>query len=95
MQYMTRGFPKRKQKSGEQQLLKLLMKFQGANLPSLSREVSPPSKTPLFEGEVAEKGQRMMPKLKSRPRYNWIKDRYCANRDKEGLTSLEDPRQSV
>lgn len=31
-----------------------------------------------------EKIKALKPKLKAKARLNWVKDRYCINRDKEG-----------
>ena len=79
VEHVCSAFPKRKQKSGEQQLLKLLMKFNRHP----SQDLSPSHrKTPLFDLR-SESKCAMIPKLKTRTRYNWSKDRYCANRDKE------------
>ena len=76
--HVVNAFPKRKQKSGEQQLLKLLMKFNRHP----SQDMSPPArKVPLFDMGPDTKSA-MIPKLKARTRYNWSKERYCANRDK-------------
>jgi hypothetical protein len=51
-----------------------------------------PNKNPLFSEEDPEIQKGIIPKLKNRTRYNWVKDRYCANRDKEGQMIPETER---
>lgn len=75
MEYIGSGFPQRKKKSGEHQLLKLLVKFTEGL--ALKKQAA----LPLHEALIA-------PKIKAKPkpksRLLWVKDRYCANRDKDG-----------
>ena len=75
MDYVRSGFPPRRKKTGEQQFLKLLLKF--ADNPNGAKK----NGMPLFEESNKEKMER--PKLKMRTTFNWTKHRYCINRDKD------------
>ena len=86
MDYIRSSFPLRKKKTGEQQFLKLLLKF--ANDGQTRREGSP-----LFsEDKCQPKADR--PKIKMRTTFNWTKRRYCVNRDKEKGMFLDGTRAS-
>ena len=87
MDYVRSGFPLRKKKTGEQQFLKLLLKF--ADNPNGSKKEG----KPLFEHSSRDKFEK--PKLKMRTTFHWSKQRYCINRDKDNGVFMDSFRNSA
>jgi hypothetical protein len=79
LDYIRMAFPSRRKKTGEQQLLKLLLKFSGETRREEKPRIMPQKKAGRDQDGVG----RDRPRLRAQTRLHWVKERYCVNRDRE------------